>query len=307
MNTIALTGGTGFIGQYLIPELLRDPDIRIRCLTRRDTLDGCRQDERLEYVTCGFTQEELTDALCGCDGVIHLGGSVPGSVKSEDEFFTQCIGMIQCAKGVFDASVKNKIRNVVFASSISVYNYDKEQPYTEDDRCDPFNMYAIAKLAIEKMALNYHKQFGLNVKALRISQVFGARKDVVRPFLRMLEENCLAGKSVTLFGTGETAQDYVYVRDVCKAIVLALQHGDDFGEFNIGAGRAISNTELALAFCEGFQNPAGVTYVKDGKEIMFHRALNIHKARSAWGYEPSYTLVEACREMYELYTQQGDR
>lgn len=305
MQIVAVTGGTGFVGEYLLPELLKNQDVRVRCLTRRGPGEHSFRHPALEYIVCKDDPEEISDALCGCDSLIHMAGCVLSVGGVDAAMSPEYLADISSAKTIFDACVKHNLCNIVFASTISVYGNGDGAPFTETQRCDPLDMYSVAKLAVEKMARCYHDRYGLNVKSLRIAQVFGAREKIKRPLLKMMCENCLNHQPVTVFGRGETSHDFVYVRDVCRGILLALEHPELHGEYNIGCGRSVSIAELAEAFCQGFRNPAGVVYLTDREEAMFHRALDIEKARRELGYVPAYTPLEACREMYALYQQKN--
>lgn len=298
---IAITGGTGFIGRYLIEELLRE-NVGLRCLTGRKNFDSLPEYENLEYAYCDNGKQMLIDLLSGCDCLIHMGAMIPSSTIAQEDFTQQCIQNIRYCADVFDACRTVGIRNIIYTSSIAVYGNQGTQPYVETQRCDPNSIYGVTKIAVEKLAGYYHDAFGLNVKSLRIAQVFGARKQPQRPFLRMCVEKCLKSEPLIIFGTGKTTQDYIYVKDVAKAIATAVKKPELHGEYNIGIGRPVSTDELARAHCEGFCNPAGIVYRSNENEKMFFRSLDISKAGQELGWKPEYTLVQACKDMHSIYT-----
>ena len=288
MKEIAITGGTGFIGQYFIRRACSNGDIHIKCLSSQYDFNRYYSNENVKYVHCGIDQESVARSISDCDTVIHLGSVVPNPEMHKQRLLTECSENIVYTTNLLNACKECGINNVVFASSISVYDNKQTTPCVETQRCDPQTLYGVTKLAIEKIAGLYNCLYGMNVKSLRISQVIGARKTIKRPVLNMLYENCIRAVPVTVFGTGTTAQDYIYVKDVAEAVIKAAAQEDTAGEFNIGLGREISVNELAEAYCQAFNNPAGIIHDQTKEERIIHWSMDIRKAEDQLG---SFLLI----------------
>ena len=136
MQRIAVIGGTGFLGQYLLPELLSKNEVEVCCLSRRKNgFGGLYNHNALEYVYCDYSEASLEKVLNGYDCLIYMGSSVPGKVSSENDFERDCIEAIRSAKTVFDVCTSLSIKNIVFTSSIAVYGNQGTEPYVETQKC----------------------------------------------------------------------------------------------------------------------------------------------------------------------------
>jgi UDP-glucose 4-epimerase len=139
------------------------------------------------------------------------------------------------------------VRKVVFASTGgAIYGEQKVLPAPEDHPLYPVSPYGVSKLACERYMHYYHVQYGLPYVALRYANVYGPGQDphgeagVVAIFCG----NLARGRPSTINGTGEQTRDYVYVEDVARANVLALENEMPSGAYNIGTGAETSVNRL---------------------------------------------------------------
>ena len=118
---IGLIGGTGFIGQYALLEMLAHTDWRFVCASRKDDFCGLVSSTRIRYVHSDYTPKSLNDVFSGIDALVHLGSSVPSNYLPDSDFERICIESIASANGIFSFCRDSGITNVVFSSSIAVY------------------------------------------------------------------------------------------------------------------------------------------------------------------------------------------
>jgi UDP-glucose 4-epimerase len=213
---------------------------------------------------------------------------------------------------VMEAAVEVGTRRVVFVSSGGVVYGEPDQiPTPETAPKLPLSPYGVTKLGGE-FYLNYYRQIrGLEYVALRYSNVFGPRQDphgeagVVAIFCNRL----LAGEPLTVFGDGEQTRDYVYVKDVVAANMLAsdLDMGDGQGldarAFNVGTGVGTSVLELAdtLERIAGVSPPRRHEAGRPGE--LRHSTLDAGRIRSR-GWRPEFTLEAGLRETFEFIANQ---
>ena len=129
-----------------------------------------------------------------------------------------CIGTLR----LLEAARRHGPANFVFASSSSVYGINKKVPFSEDDAVDqPISPYATTKRAGELLCFNYHHLYGLRTSCLRFFTVYGPAQ---RPEMAIdkFTDLLARGKTVPLFGTGQTRRDYTYVDDIVDGVVAAL-------------------------------------------------------------------------------------
>jgi UDP-glucose 4-epimerase len=235
---VLLTGGAGFIGSHVADHLLaRGHEVAIvddLSSGKRDNVpEGARFYELDIRTGCAEVFRDFEpEALCHQAAQMD----VRRSVREPDfDASVNVLGTIRLLENCIDTEV----RKVVFASTGgAVYGEQREYPATEEHPQYPISPYGVSKLAGERYMHYYHVQYGLPYMALRYANVYGPRQDphgeagVVAIFCG----NLAAGTASTINGSGEQTRDYVYVEDVARANVLALESGAPPGAYNIGTG-----------------------------------------------------------------------
>lgn len=279
---IALTGGTGFIGQYLIRDYSDKYDFVIATSGPVPKIGG-------GYHT-DYSKKSFKEIFQGCDAIVHLGSRVPNSVTLLEEIGPYLENVIT-TEHLLQAAVELNIQRVIFTSSVSVYEKNVGSALSEDNICMPDNVYGISKAAAEMLFGLYAKRYGIEPIVLRVSQVLGYRHYKSSGFYSMLQNNAYENKQITLYGEGKACRDYIYVKDVCAAIDCSLQDQAIPGVYNIGSGVPTSNLALAEAYCKVFENDAGIVHVSVAQEDGRFYYTNIHKAKNGLGWEPQYDLT----------------
>ena len=243
---IAVTGGAGFIGSHIVEYLVSRGDI----VTVIDNLHTGKK-ENLDDVMdkINFIQTDIRDfnslkkILKDVDGVFHEAAlaSVQDSFSKPDEYHDVNVnGTENILKLAKEFGFK-----VVYASSSSVYGNPVEIPIKEDAQKKPINPYAQTKLDDEILAEKYSKQ-GVSVIGLRYFNVFGERQSanyagVIKLFLERIQNH----SPPVINGDGSQIRDFVYVKDVVQANILAMEGSVKNAFINIGTGKTISILELS--------------------------------------------------------------
>jgi UDP-glucose 4-epimerase len=243
---VLVTGGAGFIGSHVVDHLLgRGHDVAV--------VDNLSTGKR------GNVPEEArfyeVDIRTGCSEVFedfrpevvsHQAAQmdVRRSVREPDfDAEVNVLGTIRLLQNC----MKYEVQKFIFASTGgAVYGEQQEFPVPEDHPQYPISPYGVSKLAGERYLYFYGFQYGLPGVALRYANVYGPRQDphgeagVVAIFCG----NLAAGETSTINGTGEQTRDYVYVGDVARANVLALEREVPPRAYNIGTGIETSVNQL---------------------------------------------------------------
>lgn len=250
MSTSLVTGGAGFIGSHLVDALVARGD-QVRVL---DSLSTGHL-ENLAGVTDAveLLEEDVRDqaivrrAVADVDTIFHLAAmvSVPESMaKPVEAELINAVGTLNLLNAARTAGV----RRVVLSSTCAVYGDEPTLPKTESMPPAPKSPYAISKLAAEHYCHLFHEALGLETVVLRYFNVFGPRQDpssVYSGVISIFVDKMLKGAAPFIYGDGEQTRDFVFVKDVVRANLLAAEVAGAAGKtFNIGAGRQVSINTL---------------------------------------------------------------
>ncbi len=298
---IFVSGGTGFIGQYLLREEAANNSFVVA--SRRSGFDGLFMHENILYKCCDYSIESLCELMSGCDAVVHLGAL--RSTKDNEQSIENYYGNISSTENVFSAASLCGITNAVNISTIAVYGAELPLPYVETE-VSPISLYALTKLMSEQLCLYYNCKKSMFIKTLRLSQVlgYGERGGYM---LAIFLENCLAGKKLSVYGEGKQARDYIYVKDVVRGIMAALDKPHTKGVFNLGSGVASSNREIAEHYCGVFENSAGVELLTDKPENTNCTQMDMTKTHTELGFSPLYSFKAALEDMKAIIESEGKR
>jgi nucleoside-diphosphate-sugar epimerase len=238
----------------------------------------------------------LAQALPGCDVVFHLAAvsSVQDSLDRPIEVHNT---NLTATLSLLEASVRHKVRRLVFSSSAAIYGDTGGEPAREDMIPKPMSHYAVQKLASEQYCHVYHRLHGLETVCLRYFNVYGPRQRADSPYSGVIAkfiEAARAGRPITIFGDGEQTRDFCHVKDVAAANYSAATQ--DAAEvsgrvFNVGTGTSTSVNELARLVGGVFGNGDVLIAHQPARavEIRCSRAV-VETAREQMGWEYSFSL-----------------
>ena len=248
---ILVTGGAGFIGSHIVEYLVQRGDnvIVLDNLSNGKMQNISKVSDDINFVNgdvrdCNLVEQLVKDV----DGVFHEAAlvSVPESFKMQNEYFDVNVnGTENILKLAKEYGFK-----IVYASSSSVYGNPKSVPIKENDDRNPLNPYAKTKLEDELLAEKY-SEMGVHIIGLRYFNIFGRRQSkeyagVIKLFLEKIQQN----KAPIINGDGSQTRDFVYVEDVVKANILAMDSNIKYKFLNVGTGFSISILDLANACIE---------------------------------------------------------
>ena len=301
---VVVTGGAGFIGSWTVEELVRAGHevVVLDDLSTGDVGNLASVINEVELVRCDVTNISAVSDVFGevrPDAVIHLAAVVGVDEVAEDPvrgFGINAVGTLN----VLEASRRHGVGRFVYASSAAVYGDPVTLPISEEHPLRPKNVYGASKLSGEALALGYGGNYGLSVAVLRYFNAYGPRMrpgpyaGVVRKFV----EAVLAGEPITIFGDGEQTRDFVYVRDVARANLAALESGAE-GVFNIGTGKPTKITDLAEEVMRAVGRSVPIRHAPPRPGDIRHSYADISRAREVLGWEPRTGLDEGLKELIE--------
>jgi len=251
-KNVLITGGAGFIGSHLTEEYLAKEAGKVVVFDdfSTGTMDNLShiKDKRLKIVKGSILDAEKLDKIVKKERI-----SVIDHLAAELEVYTGIRDTERDARiningtlNVLNTALKNNVERVLFASSGAVYGEPQYVPIDEAHPLEPHWPYGVSKLAAERYAMQYYKLFGLKTTAFRYGIVYGPREWFGRVLTMFIKRIFLEKKPPVVFGDGKQVRDFVYVEDIVKAHMLAIEKSAAVGQvFNLGSGRAILVRELA--------------------------------------------------------------
>jgi dTDP-glucose 4,6-dehydratase len=310
-SEILVTGGAGFIGSHLVDRLLGE-GFRVRVIDDLSTGDKKNLAQHHNKKSFQFIEGDIRNfdlvknAVKGVDAVFHEAALVSVTRSVENPILSNEVnvtGTVNLLKACIDAHVKR----FVFASSCAVYGDSQTLPSHENLIPMPLSPYAVSKVAAENYLKVFHEVYGLETVSLRYFNVYGPRQKygpysgVIPIFINRLMET----KAPIIFGDGEQTRDFVNVKDVVEANMLALTKQNAAGEiFNISTVEATTINKLL----KNIQKIMGKTdlepvYKEPRQGDVRHSYADISKAKKSLAYEPQTHLDEGLKELIEWYTQ----
>jgi UDP-glucose 4-epimerase len=203
---------------------------------------------------------------------------------------------------IIDNCVKHKVKKIIFSSTGgAIYSKEAKLPCHEDSEIKPESPYGLAKFSVENYLRIIKNIYGLDYCILRYSNVYGPRQDakgeagVVSIFIDRL----LKGEDLLVFGDGEQTRDFIYVKDVVNANVLAMEKNLS-DVFNVGTGKGISVNALAKMLLKLTNKKSKIIYGNAIAGELLRNSLDASKL-SAKGWKIEYNLEKGLKETYEWF------
>jgi len=305
---ILVTGGTGFIGSNLVKGLLKfGHEVWATGSLSRNPLP--KEVTVFEHGLIGLDWSEICSKLNGekIDILFHQAANNDTTVTDFDAMHW---ANVQSAIMTFEKASAVGCRKFIYASSTAVYG-DTPAPYKEDGPKHPLNAYAASKLRLEYLAqglANIRSKKKIVTIGLRYCNVYGpgeAQKGKRASMVYQLAQQIRAGKQPKLFGDGEQRRDYIFVDDVVRANILAMELNETC-VINCGTGQATSFNELVQMLRMtipttddyGWEEPAYIPNPYADAYQNFTQC-DMTKAREIMGFIPKYGIQEGIAKYYE--------
>ena len=296
MHTL-VTGGAGFIGSHIVEELLWRGDT-VRVLDNFSS--GTRANLESFKGNLEILEGDLRDsgavkaAVRDVELIFHLAAfvSVPQSMLDPETCFSINVGG---TVALLEAARRAGVSKVILSSSTAVYGDTDVFPTTEETPLRPLSPYALSKQVNELYARLYTGTLGLPVTALRYFNVYGPRQRpdsdyaaAIPIFVRKL----VAGEPITIYGDGKQSRDFIFVKDVVRANLLAAK-SDAAGEaFNVCTGRETTLLDLLEELSEVSPRQPEVRFEAPRPGDVYRSTGSPEKASGGIGFRAGTSLAE---------------
>jgi len=305
-------GGGGFIVSIVGGAIL-SMGHRVRVLDNLSTgyarnIKGFRDNPNFEFIEGDIRDASLCDRVCkGVDYVLHQAAavSVPESIEQPVDYtLTNIVGTVN----MMEVAAKNGVKKFTYASSAAVYGDGKTMREGEGIVGNRLSTYAVTKFAAEEYAYQYTMHYGLDCYGMRYFNVYGRRQDpngayaaVIPKFIECL----LRDEPPTINGDGEQSRDFVYVKDVVQANLLACaaSHEAASEAYNVASGKRLSLNEMYAVLSELLGKDLKPVFGPERKGDIRHSRADISKICEKLGYAPEYDFEKGIKEAIQWYKE----
>ncbi len=305
---VLVTGGAGFIGSHIV-EMLIDEGYEIVIVDNLSSGYERNIHEKATFYNLDIQDNELESVIVKekPDYVCHQAAQKDVRLSVSDPILDAKINILGTIN-ILQNSIKHGIKKVVFASTGgAIYGEQDAFPAPETHPLKPICPYGITKLAVENYLYYYKTLYDLDYAALRYSNVYGPRQDPhgEAGVVAIFAEKMLSNEHPVINGTGEQTRDFVYVKDVAKANLLALQDRSSETVFNIGVGIETSVNEL-FNHLKDILNPSVEEKHAPAKEGEQQRSvIECIRAKEVLGWTPQISIREGLQQTCEYFSKKA--
>ena len=318
MKTYFITGGAGFIGSSLSKKLLEEgnkvvtidnfcnfynPKIKennIKEFEGKENYKIYRADIRDRQAIKQIFDENQIDIVMHLAAMAGVRPSIENPVLYQE---VNCMG----TQNILEEMKAHDIKNLVMASSSSVYGNCKEVPFREDMVVDfAISPYAATKKANEVMTHVYHKLFNMNVMMLRFFTVYGPKQRpdlAINKFTRLMLNN----EEIPMFGDGTTSRDYTYIDDIVdgikKSCEYCMSHKYVYEILNIGNSSPVSLKEMIQTIGKALNIEPKIKQLPMQPGDVDRTFADVSKAKKLIGYEPKVSFEQGITNFVKWYKE----
>lgn len=311
---ILVTGGAGFIGSYVVEELLLLKPAKIFIIDNlirgsRENMKNFIHNPIIDFVEGDIRDNNLLETyISRSDYVFHMAAlRINACAANPDDGFNV---MVKATYDLAQLCVKYKIKKVIFSSSASVYGLADTFPTPETQNpYDNQTFYGAAKLWGEQLFRSFKFMYNLDYIALRYFNVYGPRMDTDGKYTEVMIKwlDCIREKRrPVIFGDGSDSMDFVYVKDIARANIAALQSDITDETFNIGNCKETSLTQLLDILMKVNHCDLKTEYKeKNSINPVSRRLADNRKATNLLGFTPCVNLENGLIELTNWYLEKN--
>ncbi len=299
-----VTGGCGFIGSHIVDLLLKQGwAVSVVDNLSTGSLHNIKDFEPYIDLIIGDIREEssLFGAFENAQVVFHQAAfiSVPESELNCSECYDVNVGgTIKVAK----IAEKSGVKKIIFASSCALYGDNKEIPLDENSSINPLSPYAHSKIVAEEILREFSLRTNVSVKILRYFNVYGPGQNpngMYSAVISRFMNEGLRKKEICVEGSGQQTRDFVFVDDVARANLLAVEKSNEsYGVYNICSAKETSINELAIEMSH-IINGLKIEHISGRRNDILRSCGSYEKAKINLNYEPQVAIKEGLKITFE--------
>ncbi len=322
MRNVLVTGGCGFIGSNFVRYLSESKEFHIVILDKLTYAGNTMNLAKINKSNYDFVEGDICNESLVNDlfekynflGVFHFAAEshVDRSIDGPKDFIqTNIIGtynLLQASRLIFKKS--NKDFKFIHISTDEVYgDLDEGSFFTENTPYAPSSPYSASKASSDHLVKAWGRTFGLPVVITNCSNNYGAYQ-FPEKLIPLMIINCLAWKSLPVYGDGKNIRDWLHVSDHCSAIEAVFKYGLNNHTYNIGGNNEIKNIDIVTSICDFLDNykPSKngsyrqlIEYVEDRPGHDYRYAIDSTKIKNDLNWEPKESFNSGIEKTIKWY------
>ena len=311
MNKIIVTGCAGFIGMHVCKDLLRnfevfgidnindyyDPDLKLSRLEQLSSSNNfhfekvdIKNNDELDKIFKEFKPERVIN-LAAQAGVQY---SLTNPTAYIDDNITGFLNILEGCR-------RSNVKNLIYASSSSVYGLSKKSIFSETDVVNkPISMYALSKTSNELMAHTYSHLYNLNTTGLRFFTVYGpwGRPDMA---MYIFAKKIMNGESITVYNDGLMQRDFTYIDDIVKGVRSCIMKNYKYEIFNLGNNKKENLMDMIAIIQNRLKRDVKIKYEKIKLGDVISTYADTSYAASKLGYYPKTSIEEGIPKFLDWF------
>ena len=299
---VLITGGAGFIGRHITEYFQDRAEVRVLDNLRsglKSNLSGLK----CQLIVGSILDRDLVrETMRGVDFVFHLAAmvSVQESLQKPNECAEINVGGTAI---VLEEAARARVKKLIFSSSAAIYGDNPTVPKVENMRAEPKSPYATGKCEAERYCRSFTDEGRLATVSLRYFNVFGPYQNPATEYAAAVPafiEKAFRNEPIAIFGDGRQTRDFIYVKDVVAANVFFALKSQAADVFNVGCGREITITDLALTIRNLTRSSSMIDYEAERSSDVKHSVAGVDKIQTA-GFRPICDLAGGLRATIEFF------
>ncbi|MCA6214714.1 NAD-dependent epimerase/dehydratase family protein [Thermococcus sp. 101 C5] len=297
---IVVTGGAGFIGSHIAEELSKENEVIVI-----DNLYSGKVENvppNVKFIQADIRDyHSIAELISQADYVFHEAALVSVVESVEKPILTEeinVLGTLNILKALSEGHGK-----LIFASSAAVYGDNQNLPLKESENPKPLSPYGVTKITGEYYCKVFYELYGIPTVSLRYFNVFGERQgyNQYAGVISIFINRALREEPLIIYGDGKQTRDFIYVKDVVKANILAAESSKANGKvFNVARGERTTILELALKIIDATNSSSSIVFDKPRPGDIRHSQADISEIRKL-GFKPEYSLEDGLSRTIEWY------
>lgn len=300
---VLVTGGAGFIGSNVVDELIiNNHEVCVVDNLLTGKIDNLNN--KAVFYKCSITNIDALELIFKIEKpevVYHFAAQISVQTSLKKPNFDANINIVGTIN-LLECCRKYKIKKVIYPSSAAVYGNPEYLPIDENHPIEPISFYGISKHTPEHYIKTFCSLYDIKYTIFRYSNVYGTRQDpkgeggVVSIFI----DKFLKNEPPIIFGDGEQIRDFIYVKDIAKANLLALSKGDN-EVLNVSTNVPMTVNTLFKIMKKVFNSDVMAAYLEARQGDIFNSYLNNILAREVLGWNVEYDFEDGVRETINYY------